>query len=287
MGEALALARSLAHPFNVAYACHFAAGLHHVRRERDAVQQLEDESIALSNEHGFRLFLIAGGIHQGWALSEQAPGDAGIARIREGLAAWRAIGAELRMPAFAALLAEACGKARRWSEGLAAVSDGLAVGAQTGQHYWDAELHRLRGALALRRDPGRGRGIAPSDDQAPGAPPESAERDAEAALEEAVAIARRQGAKWLELRAVTALCRLWAGQGRTSQAHGWLAAVHDWFTEGFDTADLGEARSLLRDLARREDRPAGASPRGSGQPSGEGHEAHATWRSRGGPDRPG
>jgi predicted ATPase len=262
MREALSLGRSLAHPFSLTYACHFAAGFHQCRGERDAVQALEDEAVALSTEHGFRLFLIAGAIHRGWVLSEQARADEGIARIREGLAAWRAIGAELRRPAFAALLAEACGKAGRPDEGLAAVSEGLLSGARTGQHYWDAELHRLRGALTLAAAPGDGAGIAGSHDERssePHARSGAAERDAEAAFHQAVAVARGQGAKWLELRAVTGLCRLWAGQGRTSQARAWLAEVHGWFTEGFDTADLREARSLLADLERLEGRPPGPS----------------------------
>jgi predicted ATPase len=252
MGEAVALARSLAHPFNLAYACHFAAAFHDSRGECAAARALEAQAGALSTEHGFNLFLIAGGIHEGRVLCEQGRGDEGIARIRERLAAWRAIGAELRRPAFAALLADACGRAGRPADGLDAVSEGLAVGARTGQRYWDAELHRLRGALVWQSGDAR---MAESDatgSGASGARREIGARDAEAAFVEAVETASRQSAKWLELRAVTDLCRLWAAQGRRAAARARLAEIHGWFTEGFDTADVRAAASLLAELSRRQ-----------------------------------
>ena len=143
MREALALARSLDHPFSVVYACHFAAGFHLYRREREAVQELEDEALAYSTEHGFRLFPLMGAIHRGWLLSEQARGEEALAQMREGLAALRAIGIELRRPAFLALVAEVCEKIHQPGEGLSAVAEALAAGGAHGQRYWDAELHRL------------------------------------------------------------------------------------------------------------------------------------------------
>ena len=226
MRETLALARSLGHPFSVVYACHFAASFHLYRREREAVQELEDEALAYSTEHEFRLFPMMGAIHRGWLLSEPARAEEALAGMREGLAALRAIGIEFRRPAFLALVAEVCEKAHQPGEGLAAVAEALAAAEHTGQRYWDAELHRLKGMLTR-----------PSD--------------AESCFLEAIRIAQRQRAKSLELRAATGLSRLWANTGKVSEAHALLSAIYDGFTEGFDTADLSDARSLLEQLGRR------------------------------------
>jgi DNA-binding winged helix-turn-helix (wHTH) protein/predicted ATPase len=226
MREALALARSLDHPFSVVYACHFAASFHLYRRERDAVQELEDESLAYATEHGFRLFPLMGAIHHGWVLSEQARGENALAQMREGLAALRAIGIEFRRPGFLALVAEVCEKVNQPGEGLSAVAEALAAAEHTGQRYWDAELHRLKGMLTRQSD-------------------------AEACFLEAIRIAQRQRAKSLELRAATSLSRLWATKGKASEAHALLSAIYAEFTEGFDTADLSDAKSLLEQLERR------------------------------------
>ena len=226
MREALALARSLDHPFSVVYACHFAASFHLYRREREAVQELEDESLAHATEHGFRLFPLMGAIHRGWVLSEQARGENALAQMREGLAALRAIGIEFRRPGFLALVAEVCEKVNQPGEGLSAVAEALAAAEHTGQRYWDAELHRLKGMLTRQSD-------------------------AEACFLEAIRIAQRQRAKSLELRAATSLSRLWATRGKASEAHALLSAIYAEFTEGFDTADLSDAKSLLEQLERR------------------------------------
>jgi len=246
MREALALARSLDHPFSVAYACHFAAGFHLCRREREAVQELEDEGLVLSTEHGFRLFPMMGAIYRGWVLSEQARGEEGLAQMREGLAGLRAIGIEFRRPAFLALLAEVCGKIRQPGEGLSAVTEALAAGAHTGQRHWDAELHRLKGTLMLQA------GLASA------VPSPAVARDAESSFLEAIEIARRQRAKSFELRAATSLSRLRADQGKLAEARALLADIYGRFTEGFETADLREAKLLLEELETR----AGASRAG-------------------------
>jgi predicted ATPase len=235
MREALALARSLDHPFSVVYACHFAAGFHLRRREHEAVRELEDEGLAYSTEHGFRLFPVMGAIHRGWLLSEQGRGEEALAQMREGLAALRAIGIEFRRPAFLALVAEVCEKINQPGEGLSAVAEALAAAEHTGQRYWDAELHRLKGMLTRKSD-------------------------AEASFLEAIGIAQRQGAKSLELRAATSLSRLWASQGKAREARALLSAIYDGFTEGFDTADVSEAKSLLEQLERRARRSRAGEP---------------------------
>jgi predicted ATPase/DNA-binding winged helix-turn-helix (wHTH) protein len=243
MREALDLARSLDHPFSLVYTCHFAAGFHLWRREPDAVRELEGEALAHATEHGYRLFSTIGAIHRGWAMAEQARSEEGLALMREGLAALSAAGIELRRPVLLAVLAEVYGKIRRPGDGLSAVTEALAASSRTGQRHWDAELHRLKGALTL---------LARVSSTAPGP---DVVMDGESCFLEAIEIARRQRARSFELRAATSLGRLWAGQERVAEARTLLSDVHAWFTEGFDTADLREAGALLEELEGR----AGAS----------------------------
>ena len=211
-----------------------------------------------ATEHEFRLFPVMGAIHRGWLLSKQARGEEGLAQMREGLASLRAIGIEFRRPGFLALVAEVC-EVNQPGEGLAAVAEGLAAAEHTGQRYWDAELHRLQGMLTLQSGASRGHGTGKRrpghGDKPAGRRPAAAGRagsgDAESCLLEAIRIAQRQGARSLELRAATSLSRLWANTGKVSEAHALLSAIYDWFTEGFDTADLSDAKSLLEQLERR------------------------------------
>jgi predicted ATPase/DNA-binding winged helix-turn-helix (wHTH) protein len=256
MGEALVLARSLAHPFSVAYACHFAAGLHQWRREPRIVQELEDTAFAHDTEHGFGLFLSAGAIQRGWLRAEQGQAEDGLAQMRQALARHRDIGAEVLVPAFLGLVAEVHGKLGQPMEGLSAVAEALTVGHQSGQHYWEAELHRLRGVLTLeagtspRTDTGRS-GAPDRAGRQSATPSPAAVKEAETCFLEAIEIARGQRARSLELRAATSLSRLWASRAKVMEAHALLSDIYHWFTEGFDTADLGEAKSLLEELGSR------------------------------------
>jgi predicted ATPase len=227
--DALALARSLDHPFGRSYACHLAAGFHQWRREHQAVRELEDEALAHDTEHGFGLLLTVGLIQRGWALAERGQAEAGLAQMQEGLARHRQIGAAVLVPAALALVAETQQKLGRPTAGLSAVAEGLTTAQQSGQHYWEAELRRLMGALTLQADP-------------------SATGAAESHFVRALEIARRQRARSLELRAATSLGRLWAATGNVTEALALLSGVYGWFTEGFDTADLTEAKSLLDEL---------------------------------------
>src|SRR6185312_10674053 len=149
-----------------------------------------------------------------------------LSLMRAWVAACREIRSECLLPGYLAWLAEMCGDIGRAQEGLDLVDEALATGTRSGNHYWTAELYRLRGALA-------GTGT-----------------DGESSFVEALAIARRQNAKSFELRAATSLSRLWARQGKTREAHTLLAEAYAWFTEGFDTADLEDARALLEELER-------------------------------------
>jgi len=241
--EALALARSLNHPFGLSYACHLAAALHQWRREPQTMQELEDEALAHDTEHGFGLLLTVGVIQRGWLLAERGQSGEGLHQMQEGLAMHREIGAEVLVPAFLSMVAEVHQKLGQPVEGLSAVTEGLTVAQQSERHYWEAELHRLTGVLTLQAK------ASPGGDASPrGA---RAASDAESSFLRAIEVAHRQRAKSLELRAATSLSRLWADKGNVREAHALLSGVYGWFTEGFDTADLSEARSLLEELETR------------------------------------
>jgi len=224
MQEALELAHSIDHPFSLAHGYRFAAAFHQSRRERDASHEQAERSVALSTEHGFGAVLMAANFHRGWVFAEQGREDDGLALMQAWVAACREIRSECLLPGYRAWLAEMFGKVGRRQEGLDLVEEALAAGTESGNHYWTADLYRLRGALA------------------------GTEKDAESSFVEAVAVARRQRAKSFELRAATSLSRLWARQGKRWEAHALLAEVYAWFKEGFDTPDLKDARALLDEL---------------------------------------
>ncbi len=251
--EALTLAQDLRSPFNVAGALTFAAQLHLFRREGQAAHERVEVLLRLAIEQGFAFFLAIGPILQGWALAEQGRTAEGITEIRQGLAAYRATGTEVYRPFYLALLAEAYGKAEQAEEGLSVLAEALAQVAKTGERYYEAELYRLKGTLTLqsrqvenkfRTSHGQVEGKSEVADPQP-----QAEAEAEACFLKAIEIARHQSAKSLELRAVMSLSRLWQQQGKQAEARLLLAEIYGWFTEGFDTKDLQEARALLATLA--------------------------------------
>jgi predicted ATPase len=228
--EALTLAQELSHPFSLAFALAFAAWLHQLRREEQAAQERAAAAIALSTDQGFPFWVAWGTILRGSALAEQGQRAEAIAQMRQGIAAWRATGAELQRPYYLALLAEAYGKAGQAEEGLSVLAEALTAVHKTGERQYEAELYRLKGELLLKQD-------GPD------------EQEAESCLRQAVAVARQQRAKSLELRAALSLSRLWQRQGKRVEARELLAPIYGWFREGFDTADLQEARALLEALA--------------------------------------
>jgi predicted ATPase/class 3 adenylate cyclase len=228
--EALTLAQELTRPFSLAYALAFAAWVHQFRREGQATHARAEALCALAREQGFAFFLATGTMHRGWALAEQGQSIAGMVQIHEGLAAYRATGAEVDRAYFLALLAEVYRQGKQDDEGLTVLEEALALVDQHASVMWEAELHRLKGELLLARS---------IENQV----------EAEACFHEALEIARRQQAKSLELRAAMSLSRLWQHQGKTEQARQLLAEVYAWFTEGFDTADLKEAKALLEQWA--------------------------------------
>jgi predicted ATPase len=188
-----------------------------------------NDSVAIASEHGFAQWVARGRILQGWADAQQGQAATGISRIRDGMAATEATGSRLSTPFHLALLAEALALAVKIEGGLTILDDALAKAAVSGERCWDAEIHRLRGELTSR---------LPYPDPA----------KAEESFRTALAIAREQGTRGYELRAATSLARLWAEQGRRAEARDLLAPLYGWFTEGFATADLKEAKALLDEL---------------------------------------
>ncbi|MFQ5343930.1 MAG: hypothetical protein ACE5F6_20490, partial [Anaerolineae bacterium] len=273
---ALTLARELSHPISEISALGAGALFHIWRREVQATLEWAQAGMDLSAELGMPAWggLVAV-IHHG-ALVEQssevspevppefaegpvegpAPPSASsrvhrgtgreieghgqlqeeIARMRQSLAIWQDAGSQIHVPFSLAVLGKAYGKAGQPEQGLAALDEALAAARRTGERYYQAELHRLKGELIWKAQGGR------RNDESGDPSPESCFR-------QAIDIARSQQAKLLELRAATSLSRLWQGQGRPAEAYRLLKEVYDWFTEGFDAPDLKEARALLEELA--------------------------------------
>jgi predicted ATPase len=162
--------------------------------------------------------------------------------MHQGLAAYRATETELERPYYLALLAEAYGTVEQFEEGLSVLAEALAVVDKTGERSYEAELYRLKGMLTLQKVSEVSSQLSVPSPQA------EAEQEAAADFLKAIEIARHQQAKSLELRAVMSLSRLWQQQGKREEAHALLAEIYGWFTEGFDTTDLQEAKALLAEL---------------------------------------
>jgi predicted ATPase len=228
--EALTLAQALAHPYSLTQAQHIAAFLHHRLREAPAVQAQAEAPLTLATAQGFPLHVGLGTCWRGWALAMQGQEAAGLVQLHQGLAAVVATGQELTRPLCLVLLAEAMGQAGQVAAGLCLLAEARTVLEANGRGDLRAEAYRLQGAFLLRQ-----------------AEPDTAQ--AETCFQQALAIARRQQAKAWELRAAMSLSRLWQQQGKWREAQALLAPLYSWFTEGFDTADLQEARALLAELA--------------------------------------
>ena len=227
--DAVALAEKLAYPFTLAMAHSFSCTVYLFRREPQSVQARAESLSALCAEHEFPYFRPMVVMLRGWALAAQGEAAKGVEEMQEGLDAIRQAGLNRRLSFQLAILAEAYAWAGDTERGLEALAEAESVIEKTGEHRWEPEVHRLTGELLLagsaRRRPG-----------------------AEAHITRALDIARRQGAKWFELRAAMSLARLWRSQGKEAEARRLLAQACGWFTEGFDTPDLGDAHALLDEL---------------------------------------
>jgi predicted ATPase len=227
--EALTLAQSL--DLYTLYSALSLAGLAHwLRREMQAAHARFEAALALATEHEFVEWVPVAMTHWGGTLAALGHYEAGIAKMRQGIAALQATQIRRDLPRLLARLAAAYGHSGQVEAGLDVLAEALAIVDTTGERRQEAELHRLKGDLLLQQ-------------AVPDAP------QAEACFQQALAIARHQQARSYELRAAMSLSRLWQGQDKRDDARALLAPIYGWFTEGFDTADLQDAKALLEELA--------------------------------------
>lgn len=227
---ALKLAQELFHPNSLAIALDSAAMVHQLCRQEQAVREQAEAMITLSSEHGFRFSLALGTIMRGWALSELGQREDGIMEMRRGMAAFRDTGSELGLSYSLSLLGQAYGNGGQTEEGLSVLDDALDMVDRNGERRWEAELYRLKGELLLRRC-------------------KENHKDVETCFRQAIDVARRQSARSLELRAAMSLGRLRQKQGKKEEARKMLSDIYGWFTEGFETKDIKEAKALLEELS--------------------------------------
>jgi serine/threonine protein kinase/predicted ATPase len=224
------LASQLAHPASTAYATSFAAWFHRLNGALQIAQEYAERTITDSVKYDMAIFLAFGEIALGWAYIGQRKIEEGVTLVREGGERWRNCGALLGTVWNWGILAEGYGKAGRTAESLTLLTEALELATKSGERFYEAELLRLKGELLIQS----------AAQQLP--------TEAEGCFQQAIEIARRQSAKSLELRATMSLARLWQQQGKATEARQMLAEIYGWFTEGFGTADLKEARALLAEL---------------------------------------
>jgi class 3 adenylate cyclase/predicted ATPase len=229
--EGLSLAQASPHPLSMAQALGMVATLHEVRREIRLTREWAEKTVAYATEQGIPYWSTFAAIQRDWTLAEQSRTGAGIAQMRQSMELYQATGAMLGASRFVTLLAEMYGKSGQIAAGLDLLTEALARVDTMGERYYEAELQRLKGELLWRQDEA------------------DAASAADACFRLSLAIARRQSAKSWELRTAISLARLWRAQGKRREARELLAPIYDWFTEGFETADLQDAKRLLAELS--------------------------------------
>jgi class 3 adenylate cyclase/predicted ATPase len=226
--SALAWARELSHPYTLAFALHVNCVFHQLRGDGAILQEEADELVAIATEHGFPHFVGTGVCFRAWAMLEMGGSiEETISRMRWGLAAKRATGAEIKVPYYLGLLAEAHRRANRIADGMSLLNEAVELVERTDERWYEAELYRLMGETL----------IIGSD-----------RNDAERWLRRALQTARKQGAKHWELRSAASMARLWRDQAKPIDARALLAPIYASFAEGFDTRDLKEVTALLTEL---------------------------------------
>ena len=230
MERTVAHARGLEHPYSVAITLLFAAQLSQLRRDPKSARTQAEAAIAVSRDHDLDAVELWCLLPRGWALAEQGEVTKGIADIREGMERRRAHGIGAVWPWFLAIFADACGALGQLEEGLGALEEALQWVQRNDERLYEAEVYRIRGELLLKQDV-----------------PDTAE--AEQCFQRALQVARQQQAKSWELRAAMSLSRLWQQEGKHDDARELLMPVYGWFAEGFDTADLQDARELADRLS--------------------------------------
>ena len=228
--DALKNARETGQAATLLFALDFVTWLHIWRGDYAAANPLLDEAIALADEKGVLLWKAAAMLCQGWLLASTGKAPRAVQTITLGIAAWRSTGSTLWIPFYLSHLARAHAELGQLDDARRCIGDAMSAMETTKEKWCEAEIHRLAGEIALKS-------------------PERHAAEAEAYFERALAVARQQQAKSWELRASMSLARLWRSQGKVQQARELLAPVYGWFTEGFDTRDLKEAKALLEELA--------------------------------------
>jgi predicted ATPase len=227
--QAIAWSRSLHHPHTLAFSLNYAALVHQLARSERSHRAFLDELILVATEHRFPQWLACADVMRGYALGVRGETAEGLALIGKGLAEHSAMGASWNQPYYLALLALTNDRAGRTDEAIGLLDTAIEIVERTGERWFEAELRRLQGEwhVAHRQD------VCVK---------------AEASFRRAIDVAQNQQAKMWELRASTSLARLWRDQGKRTEARDLLAPIYGWFTEGFDTLDLKEAKALLEDL---------------------------------------
>ena len=232
------LARDAAHPLSIAFALFVSAWVHYLRQEAVATQTQAEATIRFATEQEFPHWIALSGMMRGWALAVQGDGATGIALLCQSLAKMRALGGNIGDTMHLAMLTEAYCSNGQLEAGQGALTEALALVDENGERAYEAELYRLQGELLLNDE----RKTEKTEDFLHA-------MKAEECFQKAIEIARRQQAKSWELRSATSLTRLWRQQGKTAEAHELLSEVYAWFTEGFDTKDLQDAKTLLNELS--------------------------------------
>jgi DNA-binding SARP family transcriptional activator/tetratricopeptide (TPR) repeat protein len=226
--EAVRFAQDLVPPFNQALVSAYMALLQQLCADEAIAREHAEQALALTIKYQASYYRTWAGILVSYALALEQPDEERIAHLRGSITAFKAPGARLRLPYYLSLLADVYRKSGLVEEGLACIDEALTEARAHNERWWDAELHRLRGDLLLMHN--------------------ADVSDVEAALLQALSIARSQQARSLELRATMSLAQLWIAQDRSDDARRQLSELYSWFTEGFETPDLQAARLLLARL---------------------------------------
>ncbi len=226
MHHALSMAQSLAHPFTLARVFAWVALVYQFRREPQSTLAWAEQAISLCTEQALPIWLANGPVLQAWARTQEESDPEDVMRIHQGLIERQAGGSFSWLPYLMGILSDVYWKNDQTDEGLSLVAEALSQVDRSSERWWESELYRLQGELLLRSKVAH-------------------HAEAESCFQHALEISRNQDAKSLELRAATSLARLWQRQGKVPEAQNLLTPVYEWFTEGFDTADLQEAKALL------------------------------------------
>jgi len=235
MSEAFALAQQQSHAFTLAVTIVHVCPIFILHDEWPALQQQAEAAMVLCREQGFESIMAQATMYRGYALAHQGQAAEGIALMHEGLDAQAATGAHLFRAWYLCSIAEACGTAGHFEEGLTALAEATAIMERTAERLDEARLHQLKGDLILRGS---------AAEAQPGI-----QTEAEECFRKSIELARRQEAKLLELKAITSLSQLWKQQGKKAEARQALAEIYEWFSECFDTKDLTDAKLLIEQLS--------------------------------------